>query len=96
MSSKAFAVRPKAKIRILDVDWWTQVTYVSLLCLRPSFDGQVNWKTFGVSVCVRGIFYALLGVDRLHGAFSMCVFMSDKPFVAEVCPPMSHASASNG
>jgi hypothetical protein len=33
---------------------------------------------------------------RLHGAFSMCVFMSDKPFVAEACPPMSHASASNG
>jgi hypothetical protein len=22
--------------------------------------------------------------------------MSDKPFVAEACPPMSHASASNG
>jgi hypothetical protein len=26
----------------------------------------------------------------------MCVSMSDKPFVAEACPPMSHASASNG
>jgi hypothetical protein len=26
----------------------------------------------------------------------MCVFMSGKPFVAEACPPMSHASASNG
>jgi hypothetical protein len=26
----------------------------------------------------------------------MCVFMSDKAFVAEACPPMSHASASNG
>jgi hypothetical protein len=26
----------------------------------------------------------------------MCVFMSDKPFVAEACLPMSHASASNG
>jgi hypothetical protein len=26
----------------------------------------------------------------------MCVFMSDKPFVAEACPPMLHASASNG
>jgi hypothetical protein len=22
--------------------------------------------------------------------------MSDKPFVAEACPPMSHASESNG
>jgi hypothetical protein len=30
---------------------------------------------------------------RLHGAISMCVFMSDKPIVAEACPPMSHASA---
>jgi hypothetical protein len=28
-------------------------------------------------------------------AFLMCVFMSDKPFVEEACPPMSHASASN-
>jgi hypothetical protein len=40
-----------------------------------------------------------LGVDYMHGAF----FTSDKPFVASVkpfvakaCPPMSHASASNG
>jgi hypothetical protein len=33
---------------------------------------------------------------RLHGAFLMCIFMSDKPFVAEACPPMSHGSASNG
>jgi hypothetical protein len=31
---------------------------------------------------------------QLHGAFSMSVFMSDKQFVAEACPPMSHASAS--
>jgi hypothetical protein len=38
--------------------------------------------------------YRLRG--RLHGAFLMCVFMSDKPFVAKACPPMSHASASNG
>jgi hypothetical protein len=33
---------------------------------------------------------------RLHSAFFMCVFMSDKPFVAEAYPPMLHASASNG
>jgi hypothetical protein len=33
---------------------------------------------------------------RLHSAFSMCVFMSDKPFVAEACPLMLQASASNG
>jgi hypothetical protein len=38
----------------------------------------------------------LLLMGRLHGAFSMCIFMSDKPFVAEACPPMSHGSASNG
>jgi hypothetical protein len=38
----------------------------------------------------------LLIRGRLHGAFSMCVFMSDKPFVAEACQPMSHAAASNG
>jgi hypothetical protein len=40
---------------------------------------------------------SLRGVKgRLHAAFSMCVSMSDKPFVAEACPLMSHASASNG
>jgi hypothetical protein len=33
---------------------------------------------------------------RLHSAFSMCVFMIDKPIVAEACPPMLHASASSG
>jgi hypothetical protein len=38
--------------------------------------------------------YLLRG--RLHDAFSMCVFMSDKPFVAEASPPMSHAFASKG
>jgi hypothetical protein len=34
------------------------------------------------------------------GSITRCVldgvFMSDKPFVAEACPPMLHASASNG
>jgi hypothetical protein len=37
---------------------------------------------------------------RLKGSITWCVldgvFISDKPFVAEACPPMSHASASNG
>jgi hypothetical protein len=33
---------------------------------------------------------------RLHGAFSMCVFMSDKPFDVEACDIGGHASATNG
>jgi hypothetical protein len=33
---------------------------------------------------------------RLHGAFSMCVFMSDKPFDAEAYNIGGHASATNG
>jgi hypothetical protein len=33
---------------------------------------------------------------RLHGAFSMCVSMSDKPFDAEACNIGGQASASNG
>jgi hypothetical protein len=33
---------------------------------------------------------------QLHGAFSMCVFMSDKPFDAEACDIGGHASATNG
>jgi hypothetical protein len=33
---------------------------------------------------------------QLHGAFLMCVFMSDKPFYAEVCDIGGHASATNG
>jgi hypothetical protein len=33
---------------------------------------------------------------RLHGAFSMCVSMSDKPFDAEACDMGGQASASNG
>jgi hypothetical protein len=33
---------------------------------------------------------------RLHGAFSMCVSMSDKPFDAEACDMSGQASATNG
>jgi hypothetical protein len=33
---------------------------------------------------------------RLHGAFSMCVSMSDKPFDAEACAIGGQASATNG
>jgi hypothetical protein len=33
---------------------------------------------------------------RLHGAFSMCVSMSDKPFDAEACNIGGQASATNG
>jgi hypothetical protein len=33
---------------------------------------------------------------RLHGAFSMCVSMSDKPFDAEACDIGGQASATNG
>jgi hypothetical protein len=33
---------------------------------------------------------------RLHGAFLMCVSMSDKPFDAEVCNIGGRASATNG
>jgi hypothetical protein len=33
---------------------------------------------------------------RLHGAFWMCVFISDKPFVAEACDIGGYASATNG
>jgi hypothetical protein len=33
---------------------------------------------------------------RLQGAFSICVFMSDKPFDAEACNIGGQASASNG
>jgi hypothetical protein len=48
---------------------------------------RLQMSNYKRNPCIRG---------RLHGAFSMCVFMSDKPFVAEACPPKSHASASNG
>jgi hypothetical protein len=41
-----------------------------------------------------GILLILFSIrGRLPSAFFMCVSMSDKPFVAEVCPPMSYASA---
>jgi hypothetical protein len=33
---------------------------------------------------------------RLHGAFSMCVSTSDKPFDAEACDIGGQASATNG
>jgi hypothetical protein len=33
---------------------------------------------------------------RLHGAFSMCVFMSGEPFDAEACDIGGQASATNG
>jgi hypothetical protein len=33
---------------------------------------------------------------RLHGAFLMCVSMSDKPFDAEACDIGGQASATNG
>jgi hypothetical protein len=33
---------------------------------------------------------------RLHGAFLMCLSMSDKPFDAEACNIGGHASATNG
>jgi hypothetical protein len=33
---------------------------------------------------------------RLHGAFSMCVSMSDKPFDAEACDIGGQPCASNG
>jgi hypothetical protein len=33
---------------------------------------------------------------RLHGAFLMCVSMSDKPFDAEACDLSGPASATNG
>jgi hypothetical protein len=33
---------------------------------------------------------------RLHGAFSRCVFVSDKPFEAEACDIGGQASATNG
>jgi hypothetical protein len=33
---------------------------------------------------------------RLHGAFFMCVYMSDKPFDAEACDIGRQASATNG
>jgi hypothetical protein len=33
---------------------------------------------------------------RLHGAFFMCVSMSDKPFDAEACNIGGQASATNG
>jgi hypothetical protein len=47
--------------------------------------------------CISHLLPTILFVrGQLHGEFWMCVFMSDKPFVAEACPPMSHASASNG
>jgi hypothetical protein len=52
-----------------------------------------------VQRCAAGLaaMCAAFGVrGRLHGAFLDGVFMSDKPFVAEACPPMSHASALNG
>jgi hypothetical protein len=40
--------------------------------------------------------YSLLLKCRLHGAFSMCVFMSDKPLDAEACDIRGQASAANG
>jgi hypothetical protein len=39
---------------------------------------------------------ALLSKESITRCVLGGVFMSDKPFVAEACPPMSHASASNG
>jgi hypothetical protein len=33
---------------------------------------------------------------RLHGAFSMCVFMSDKPFDTEAFDTGGHACETNG
>jgi hypothetical protein len=64
-----------------------QVIGVSLSVPVVGLPGGRCGPFFGLAKPVRG---------RLHGAFSMCVFMSDKRFVAEACPPMSHASASNG
>jgi hypothetical protein len=43
--------------------------------------------TFTVTPGLRG---------RLHGAFSMCVFMSGEPFDAEACNIGGQASATNG
>jgi hypothetical protein len=62
--------------------------------VTPEFSNSLDLQmtpegTVGAPTC-----FSLRG--RLHSAFSMCVFMSDKLFVAEACPPMSHASASNG
>jgi hypothetical protein len=58
-----------------------------MLTLLEKVDLACLEVRFGLNVSLRG---------RLQGALSMCVFMSDKPFVVEACPLMSHASASNG
>jgi hypothetical protein len=72
---------------------------------------KISWKWTGKPLCAgnrtqnykairpqnRTCRWPLRG--RLHGAFFKSVkpfVASDKPFVAEACPPMLHASASNG
>jgi hypothetical protein len=59
-----------------------------LLAKCPTFFGLSELYSFGRFLCsVRG---------RLHGAFFMCVSMSDKPFDAEACDNGGQASATNG
>jgi hypothetical protein len=50
----------------------------------------------GHFVCAVRFFTQSSFKGRLHGAFSMCVSMSDKPFDAEACNIGGQASATNG